>query len=148
MTQFFLFIIKIIFSIICCYIIVYNFIDTDINNKHYKKLSLLTLIGSSLLSTMYSMSIRVENYNLFILSILLFSIISNYYIRQTSNKLKYIYLLSFCCTLFVSSGLILYSFLIIGVYYFLDKNLFFRTFSVNVYDNQKFNYIDANLENE
>ena len=125
MMHLILYILKIIFSLLCSCLIVYIFVDDDFKNKNYQFHSKMALFGSSMLSLMYSISSNIDNYNLLTLSIFLFAFITFHFIRKSSDDSKMLYILTFCCILVISLGYILYSFILICLYYFLLNNHIF-----------------------
>ena len=123
--NFILFLFKIFVSLLCSYITVYLFVNNESKNKEYQLHAKLSLFGCSVLSLFYLISINIENYNLFISAIILFTLITFYFIKDISFNNKLLYILTFCNIVIVSTGYILYSFLLIGIYYFLINNQIF-----------------------
>ena len=124
MIQFFLFLMKIIFSIISSYIIIYFLLEKHLRNIHYQRISILSLFGSSILSLMFLISSNVSDYSLFSLAIFLFFLITYSFIKNFSRVIKNLYILSFCSTIIISCGYVLYSLVLIGIFYYIIKNPF------------------------
>ena len=103
------------------------FVDDSSKSKSYQLHSKMALFGSSILSLMYTVSSSIDNYNLFMSSIILFAFITFHLIKDLSNDSKILYILSFCSILTISLGYILYSLMLIGLYYFLINNHIFIT---------------------
>ena len=94
-------------------------------NKEHQLHSKLALFGSAILGLMYAVSNNINNYNLFISSMFLFTIVTFYFIKDRPLEDKMLYILTFCTIVIVSIGYVIVSLLVIGLYYFLINNQMF-----------------------
>ena len=131
MMNLLLFLFKIIFSIFCTYIIVYIFNNRKVVGVDYNKYLTISLFSSALLSFGFIFANSVDNINFFILFIILFVIfLFNKRFKDTNQMML---LLIFSTIVMICSGYIIYSFILIGIYYLLINNHFF--ININPKDN-------------
>ena len=136
-----LFLFKIIFSVFCTYLIVYIFNNRNIADVDYNKYLTISLFSSALLSFGFIFANAVDDINFFILFVILFVIfLFNKRFKDTNQMML---LLIFSTVVMICSGYIIYSFILIGIYYLLINNHFF--ININPKDNDIEN-VDNNNE--
>ncbi len=141
MMNLLLFLFKIIFSVFCTYLIVYIFNNRNIADVDYNKYLTISLFSSALLSFGFIFANAVDDINFFILFVILFVIfLFNKRFKDTNQMML---LLIFSTVVMICSGYIIYSFILIGIYYLLINNHFF--ININPKDNDIEN-VDNNNE--
>jgi len=122
-TTFFVYIIKILFSIISTYMIIYLICPEDSESKTslYRQFSLMSLVGSSFLGLFYILSINSENWFLFIFAVILLYIFLNKELIE--KEFRMLYFLNLFSIISVVCGYVLYSAVTIVLYYYLNNNI-------------------------
>tara|TARA_Y100000590_G_C15069683_1_gene769556 strand:- start:54 stop:416 length:363 start_codon:yes stop_codon:yes gene_type:complete len=120
---------------------VYIFNNRNIADVDYNKYLTISLFSSALLSFGFIFANAVDDINFFILFVILFVIfLFNKRFKDTNQMML---LLIFSTVVMICSGYIIYSFILIGIYYLLINNHFF--ININPKDNDIEN-VDNNNE--
>ena len=123
-TTFLSYVIKLFFSLLSSYAIVYLLYPNSSNEKNtlYKDFSLLTLNCASLIGVFYVYYLYSDSIFFFIFSIAIVFIYIFIILDKGKSDFKNLYLLNFISIISIFLGYFLYSLLTILVYYFLIKN--------------------------
>ena len=115
------YIIKITFSITITYFAIYFYSSTS--KKYMQKILSFNFLSVFLLSPIYSISFENDSLILYgIMSLILFCILF-YNIKNESNELSLLYLLSFSIAILISCGFILYSIICVAFLIYLINYL-------------------------
>ena len=109
------YIIKIVFSLVLTYILL-NYSNLK-NKKDYFDLIILNFLGIFILSPIYDVSIDNNNLILFSFTLLIYSGILFFYLKNANNDNYFIYIISWMIALLISVGYVFHAIASIGIYY-------------------------------
>ena len=126
MFTLFSYILKIIFSIAATYFILYFLNKNEtFEIKDSKNIMLFVLLISSFINLFFVFSFSTDNYTLYIVGIFTLSVFL--FLLSKGKRPIYNILLFLCyfCVISISMGYILYTIIILFLYYLIDKNYYF-----------------------
>ena len=120
----FSYILKILFSVAAvCFILYFIMSDKKVITLNYSKdIILVTVVISSLINLMYGFSMNINNYTIYTVCFLLIAIFLFVSLMSKPMDLIIISALCYFCIISISIGYILYTIIVLALYYIINNN--------------------------
>ena len=142
MLDLFAFIIKVILSVSFNYGIVY-FLNKEDNKQLYSTILLLSILISAFITFMFILAQNIDSYICFNLSLLIAAVLYVNSSKKSNFKDKLIYLLSYISVVMISTGYIIYTFIIVIIYYYVSTNILLFSNDINKLNDDNIDIIDS-----
>ena len=144
MLYFLSYIIKVVFSVLAGYSIVYWSSPDDEKEEHVMTITLFSLFSSSFLGILYLFQLNTDNIYILSIGLIINSVLMYIIIKELSVVWKFSYLFCFFACIAISIGYIIHSIIILILFYYIKKNILLINLNQNNLDEQKDKIIDNN----